>query len=449
MNIDRLLLLLYVLAPFLAAVVPARRIGLSGLLSPGSLASVARVLLLFFLSGPVISAAGQVGIRGILVNGYPLEFVLSLDSARYGFLLTAEFCFLLAHWMGATPRNHAGLLRVLLCFAQGFCSLLVLSDNSVATGGIQLLGAATFFYLVRFSLPGADDQVGSSVSRRMYVLFFLLGLLMIAWGLVEFGEQNLRYAKGVIDGVGLYIWLLLIVLAVPLPPWSHWFSQAVEELPEGVTLALVTFISAVALKLSSYFAVVYPDLPWGQKFALYILGIIGGVFSISRLFAADSRRKMLGGLPSFFFSLILISLGVSKDSLPLSAYFVCLFVPVFTGLILYASVMRLDHVLHKVFVGLLFALTLGVPGTPVFMILSRIGARSLDLGANYTLAFGILWFLYFFANVYICRRIFMDPEPPRAGAVSQLSGASILYSAFGLFLVIFIVIITQFAGRIL
>ena len=146
---------------------------------------------------------------------------------------------------------------------------------------------------------------------------------------------------------------------------------------------------------------------------------------------------------------MLLSVGVSKNSLSLSAYFTCLFVPVFTGLILYASVMRLTHPMQKLFVGLLFAVTVGLPGTPVFMILSRIGARSLDLGAAYTLAFGVLWFLYFFANVYICRRIFMDPEPPQSGAVTHLEGASVAYAGYGLFLVVFIIVITQFAGRIL
>jgi hypothetical protein len=449
MNLDRLLLLLYVLAPFLAALFPARRVALNGLLSAGSVSSLARIVLLFALIPTVISQAGQVMISGTLVNGYPLEFVLSLDAHRFGFLLTAEFCFLLAHWMGAAPRPNATLVRALLSLAQGFSSLLILSDNSVATGALEMLAGAVFFYLVRFSLPGGDRDVGASISRRMYVLFFLLGILMISWGIIEFGLGDLRYAKGTGSTLGLVTWLVLLVLAVPLPPWARWFSQAVEELPEGVTLALVTFVSAVALKFSSLFSVVYPDLAWQEKLGLYLLGVVGGLFSLSRLFASDSRRKLLGSLPTFFFALILISVGVSKQSLSLSAYFVCLFVPVFTGLILYASAMKLGHPLQKAFVALLFAVTVGLPGTPVFMIFSRIGARSLDMGASYTLAFGVLWFLYFFANVFICRRLFMENPTPRSVAATQLDGASAAYAGYGLFLIIFVVVITQLAGRIL
>ncbi|RZA04931.1 MAG: hypothetical protein EOP11_13975, partial [Proteobacteria bacterium] len=340
MNFDRLLLLLYVLSPFLVVLFPARRVGLGGLASAGSVASLARIVLLLMMIPTVISSAGKVALSGTLVNGYPLEFVLSMDASRFGFLLTAEFCFLLAHWMGAAPRPNASLVRVLLSLAQGFCSLLILSDNSVATGALEMLAGAVFFYLVRFSLPGGDRDIGASVSRRMYVLFFLLGILMISWGIIEFGAGDLRYAKGAGSSLGLITWLVLLVLAVPLPPWSRWFTQAVEELPEGVTLALVTFVSAVALKFSGLYSVVYPDLAWQQKLGLYLLGVVGGLFSLSRLFASDSRRRLLGSLPTFFFALILISVGVSKETLSLSAYFICLFVPVFTGLILYASAMR-------------------------------------------------------------------------------------------------------------
>src|SRR5690606_23451808 len=116
-----------------------------------------------------------------------------------------------------------------------------------------------------------------------------------------------------------------------------------------------------------------------------------------------------------------VSLGVSQSKLLSSAYYVCVFLPVFTGLILYASAMNVRTAVEKSYVGILLALILGLPGTPVYLIFGTIGSRSLDMGLGYTIIFGLLWFLYFSANVHICRRIFLDPEPPEAGVISPLS----------------------------
>src|SRR5207245_1621195 len=119
--------------------------------------------------GPTMLAAGAlVSARASLVQGYPLEILLALNTYRYGFLLVAEFCFLLAHWMCPPPGQGSRMIRVLLGFAQGFCSLLVLSDNSVTTGALLLLAGAVFFYLVRFALPSRDDPAGATISTRMH-----------------------------------------------------------------------------------------------------------------------------------------------------------------------------------------------------------------------------------------------------------------------------------------
>jgi hypothetical protein len=447
MSFERLILLLYIVLPFVAAL-PWPQSFSKKLFSPGMLASGLRVLLLLVLLRPIVFGGALIGVSTSLASGYPLEFVLSLDASRFGFLLTAELCFLFAHWMGVVS-NRLGVISILLSLAQAFSTLFIISNNAVATGGLLLLASAVFFYLIRFAIADSNREMGERISRRMYSLYFLLGLLMIVWGIIEFGNKDMLFGPRSGSQVGLVIWLALVVLAVPLPPWSRWFTYAVENLPEGVTVTLVTFISAVALKISMLFSVVYPDMGWKQKLALYLLGISGCAFSIGGLFAAESRRKMLGSLPSFFFSLVLVSLGVSKTSLVLSAYFTCLFVPVFTGLILYASVMKVVSPLQKVFVGILFALILGVPGTPVFQIFSGIGARSLELGISYSVVFGLLWFFYFCANVHICRRIFVDEHNPEPGASSTLESAPIAFAGYGVFLMCFIIVATQLAGGIL
>ncbi|MGZ3720505.1 MAG: hypothetical protein ACXWR1_19260, partial [Bdellovibrionota bacterium] len=434
MTADKISLLGYLLLPFAAALMPGVS-GAGGLFSKGSAATVLRILLLLALGRTMLMLNGVVEARAILVEGYPLDIVLSLNVYRYGFLLTAEFCFLLAHWMCPVSGRSSGMIRVLVGFAQGLCSLLVLSENSAATGALLLLAGTVFFYLVRFALPPKDEQVGATISTRMHVLFFLLGVLMISWGIAEFSGANLAFGRGSNSTLGLALWLALVIASIPMPPWSRWFNGVVEHLPEGVTLTVVIFLSGLALKLASLFSVAYPDLGWKQKLLLYVLGILGCCLSIAGLFAAETRRRMLGCLPSFFLSLVLVSVGVSRSGLVLSAYFVCLFVPVFTGLVLSATAMNARGMLQRVFVALLFVLVLGLPGTPVYQIFSGIGARSLDLGIGYTIVFGLLWFFYFNANVHLYRRIFTDPAPVgEAEEPARLEGAPGFYAGYGVFL---------------
>ena len=132
----------------------------------------------------------------------------------------------------------------------------------------------------------------------------------------------------------------------------------------------------------------------------------------------------------------------------LSAYFSCLFVPVFSGLVLSVSAVDARGILHRTFAILLFSLVLGVPGTPVYQIFSGIGARSLDLGIGYTIVFGLLWFFYFNANVHIYRRIFSGDEAVEPG-VGRVEGAPGFYAGYGVFLMVLVIVVAQIAGRLL
>lgn len=449
MSADKILLLVYLFLPFASALIPQR--AESGTwMSKGALSTGIRVIILLALARSVPMLGGEVSVRAVLLSGYPLDLALSLDSYRYGFLVMAEFCFLLAHWMAPASGSNSGMIRVLVSFAQGFCSLLVMSNNAVATGAILFLSGTAFFYLVRFSISSDNDETGATISTRLHVLVYLLGLLMVAWGITEFSGSGLIFGKNEGSMLGLALWLALLVLAIPLPPWSKWFARAVETLPEGVTLTLVIFLSSVALKVTSLFAVAYPELGWRQKLFLYCLGIVGCGLSIAGLFAAETRRKMLGCVPSFFFSMVLVSVGVSRSALVLSAYFACLFIPVFTGLILAASLMSPRSRLQKFFLGVLFVIVVGLPGTPVYQIFSGIGARSLELGLGYSVVFGLLWFFYFNANVHMCRRIFMDNASPAGSADAvRLEGAGGIFAGYGIFLMLLLTVIAQIAGRIL
>jgi hypothetical protein len=158
---------------------------------------------------------------------------------------------------------------------------------------------------------------------------------------------------------------------------------------------------------------------------------------------------MLGSLTGFFFSLVLVSLGVSKRASVDAAYYVCVFVPALSVLILYGTSIQIRTNLHKIFMVILSLLVLGLPGTPTYLIFSNIGARTLDLGVAHILMFGILWFLYFCSSVYIGRRLFLDDEKLEPGNVSALEGAQAPIAAFGVVFMFFLILISQLSWRVL
>lgn len=445
----QILFFLYSTLPFLVIWIPNALNGKRNGFSSISLVSIVRVISLVVLSKLLSSSSDSVYLSGALVNGYPMDFVLRLDLPRACFLLTAELCFLLAHWICRINTYNIGTVSPLLFLMQGFCSLLITAENTVAVGGILILAAIVFFYLVRFSMEPERKMIAERISRSVYLLFFFVGLLMITWGITEFGDRDLRFTKGSGSQLGILIWITMLVLSVPLSLWAKWFSAALEELPEGVALALVTFLCSLTLKMASIFSSAYPELDQSYKQALYLLGIVGGIFSVSELFSSNSKKNILTSFPGFFLSLVLISVGVSQSSIVNSVFYVCMFVPVFAALVLYGSSMKVESTLHKAFIFGMLVLVLGFPGTPVYLIFSTVGARSIDMGVGYTLMFGFLWFLYFCANVHVCRKIFMSSDKESNELASSLATAPRIFTGYCLFLMIFVVFITHFAGGFL
>ncbi len=440
---------LYSTLPFLAIWIPSMSGGKPNAFSSISFVSIVRIIALIVMARLLSSGNEPVHLSGVLVNGYPMDFILKLDVPRACFLLTAELCFLLAHWICRINTFNIATVNPLLFLVQGFCSILVTAENTVASGGIMVLNGIVFFYLIRFSMPAERKTIADKISRSVYLLFFIIGLLMIMWGITEFGEKDLRFTRGSGSLLGIVIWITMLVLSVPLTLWAKWFNSALECLPEGVALALVTFLCSVTLKMSSIYSSAYPDLDDKYKRAFYILGIVGGAFSLSELFSAKTRRNVLASFPGFFLSLILVSVGVSQTNIVNSVFYVCMFVPVFTALVLYGSSMKVESSLHRAFIVGMLILVLGFPGTPVYLIFSTVGARSIDMGVGYTIVFGILWFLYFCANVHVCRKLFMSSESNDALASSSLSIAPKIFTSYCLFLMFFIVLITHFAGGFL
>lgn len=445
----QLIFLLFLSLPFLSIWLPVHLFVLPKNISSISAVSIIRIFLLLILGKFFDAPVDFLQLSGVLVSGYPLEFVLQLNMPRLCFLLVAELVYILAHWISRDYAQNQKIIIPLLFLAQGMLALFVTAENIVAAGGLLFLSGAILFYLVRFSLSHEDTVLTEQISRSIYMLFFVIGALIVTWALAEFGDKELRFARGAGSIFGLITWMLILLLSVPSNIWSKWFNLSIEHLPEGVTLAIVTFLSGLNLKMATVFGSVYSDLEWKFRIVFYALGILGCIFSMSELFFSSTRRKMLGGLPGFFLSTILVSVGVSQGSVVHSVYYVCIFVPVFTALILYASVMVGGSRLEKIFIASLFALVLGFPGTPVYLIFTTIGARSIDMGESYTIVFALLWFLYFCANIQICRRVFLDKSQELVIINSPLANAPAAVTGYGLFLMFFIIIITHFAGGLL
>jgi hypothetical protein len=448
MKLELSLLLAFVLLPFLALFLPWSKSFNRNWLTLGAVVSIGRIALLSILGNTVLISSQKLLIQGSLVSGYPLDIVLSLDPRRFGFLLVAELCFLLAHWM-STVVGRPSLVRRLICLTQGITALFVLSDNAIAAGGLLILGGASIFYLVRFSAGELLEDLFAEIANRVYVLSFILGALMISWGIIEFGQKNMLLTKGSDSKWGSAIWILMLILSAPVSPWSHWLRKSLKSVPEGVTLTVMIFLSGVLLKHSAIFAIVYPDLPIEQRTIIYGFGLLGCILALLQIFLSKNRREMLGGLPSFFFSLVLVALGVSKQIATDAPYYICVFLPALSALILYATSIQVVGNLQKIYMALLCVLVLGVPGTPAYLIFSNIGARSLDLGVSHIIIFGLLWFLYFCSAVYIGRRLFLDKEAVELGFVNRLEEAQAPIAAYGVFFMFFLILISQLSWRIL
>ncbi len=403
MKLEAILFLSYVLLPFLAIFLPWSQQFNKNWLSLGALLSILRIVIISFLGNSVIGGANRLEIHGSLVSGYPLDVVLSLDAKRFGFLLVVEICFLLSHWM-CTVVGRPSLIRRLTCITQGITALFVLSDNAVAAGGFIILGGVSLYYLVRFSAEDLNDELHAQIAKQIYVMSYILGALFVSWGIMEFSSREMLFASGSANRWGSALWILMLVLSVPVSPLSQWLRKSMRRVPEGVALCVIIFFSALLLKHSTIFGIVYPELTSGERSVIYGFGLLGAVVSLFLVFLSHTRRDMLGSLASFFFSLVLVSLGVSKRASVDAAYYVCVFVPALSALILYGTSIQIRTNLHKVFMALLCLLVLGLPGTPTYLIFSNIGARTLDLGVAHILMFGILWFLYFCSSVYIGRR---------------------------------------------
>lgn len=456
MTLNQWTLIIYALLPAVFGILslfPWSRISRRGFVF-GIALGILRILLLLGLFSPVWLSRGSVSVAAGFVESFGTVFSLRVTPFLFLVLLSIDLSFVLSFLTNSFKGQYERFMDPLVCFAQGALTLQAVSDGLVIGSVAQILSAVFLFFLIRFSLEDEDYDAGEYISKRVLFLFCSLACLSLIWSVGEFAagatKQGALLSLGApVSGIAIFrkLWLAGLLIAVPLSPWSRWFHRAVEKLPEGITVPLVSFVCLVILQSVRAFDTEYVDLKWKYKLAIYGVGLISCLYSISALFAENSKRTMMGFLPKFFFALILMSVGVSENRAVPSAYLICVFVPLFTGLILYASVLDLSTIFQRLFTGMFLMLLFGIPGTPVYQIFAFIGARSVNMGAGFMLAFALMWFLYFCANVHICRRMFMDEKPADMGVVSVLTKAPLAVTAYAIFLVVLLAAISVVFGR--
>ena len=434
----------YILLPLFFVVLSLfRQANIYKFISMGALLCLLRILLLLPLLWISQHEVKSIETGYSMIKSLRLTMDFSLDTAIARQLLVLDFSFLLAFFTNSYSGLFKRFMEPITCAVLGLISVQLLAQSLILSSATQMLVAILFFVLIRFSLENDRPQESIYISRRVIFLYTGIAILVCLWSVGEFAkfgqiESVHLHLEGSATGASILkkVWLLGLLFVVPIAPFAAWFNRALEKIPEGITIPLIGFVCVSALQFIEAFDAKYIDLKWKYKFLIYVAGLIGCLFCLSGLFAAKSKRTMMAFLPKFYFSLILVSLGVSEGASAPSTNLILLFIPIFTGLILYASVLDLKSLPQKIFLGVFILLIFGVPGSPVYQIFASIGTRSIDMGASYLLAFAAVWFLYFCANVHIIRRMFIDEQTSEMGVDSILSRAPLHLTVYAIFLVL-------------
>jgi hypothetical protein len=221
-------------------------------------------------------------------------------------------------------------------------------------------------------------------------------------------------------GVASLFLAISMLIAMPMAPWGKWFSRMFELLPESTVILVAIFVAVISFGFIQLAQNVVDEGMVRFRPIFMLFGVLTAFFSLGELFSKRTKRSMLSCMPRILFSIVLVGLGMSTKSSYRAAYLACLMLPLFSVMALYFTAIKLSHgflrVLHFIF---LFFM-IGLPATPMFSAFGLLGGPTFMAGLNYALAFGLLWFLYFFANVYILRNLYLsDPISLEYGLIEN------------------------------
>ena len=455
MNFVTVASFLYCLSPLVALLLVAGlRRSKNAMNWVGTGLGVIRLLFLIPIIDAVLIHATKLQPAIGFIDEFAIRVSTDWSGHRIWFLLVVDCCFLMSYFMRVGTARHQILIEMMLYACQAVITLYVITSNLLLANAMQASTALILFFIVRLSL-GEKSSTSSYISNRVLMTYACLAILGIVWSISEYTVVNrpgfpileLSPTTGA-SSLAIRLWMIALLFSVPLSPWSSWFNRAVVDLPEAVTMALVVFVSAVILRAGETYVSVYTDIPSAYKLLIYLTGVMGCVFSLASLFTVETRRAMLGCIPKFFLSLVLVGIGVARGGNLAVVYLLCLFIPIFCGVILYSSSLSLNTNYQRVFVGIFLLFLIGFPGSPAYQIFSLVGGRSLEMGPGYALIFAVLWFFYFFSIVFICRRIFLDEETAAVGVETPLSKAPVLMTSYAIFMLLFMSFIALVSGRV-
>lgn len=418
--------------PLAAAAVPGRWAWLRGIFVPGVLAVCASLgILLSLLKG----ANGTPEVFSLhLLTAFAIDFNFQLGLPRLIFLVVAHLALMLSYLLLETTDTHVELLSRLLLSVQALLVVFVLSGNFVVCAAVLLAIAFLFYFCLAFA-RGADNPEAMGLARSFLYVYTACGALLLTWALV-IGGISVPSAGGDLQsfvdlsydqlhaGRGRWaIWILgaAFVLSLPLAPWGRWFSRAFDILPESLTVALVTFVSAVVFGFVLIAQSIIDEGMARHRPLFMALGVITAFFALIDLSHRREKRAMLATMPKLLWAVVLVALSLATRSSYRAAYLICLVLPALSGLLLYFTSIGLERglqrILHFVF---LFCL-LGLPATPLFSVFGLIGEPALALGVGYALALAILWFMYFMANVHVWKTMYFGQHAgaPGTGASAR------------------------------
>lgn len=415
MELTNLLLVFFLLLPFVFS------LGVFLFLRSKSNDSVAGICLSLLRFGFILWAAhflynnnSVLHLQLPFLSAVNINFSLTISVATLAMAAVTELVFLFSYIMFPPSHRFRTVMVSLVMAFQGLIGIYLLSSSLLILYTIQILATLCLYFLIKFAMnsTGNDwNDESDGVAENIMVIYTVSSLFCLIWSIAsDFREMPMQQSavKAVLD---IRMWLVGFFFALPIAPWSSWFNRAIEHLPEAVSILVVLLVSCVLYRQIALSSFVF--LPQIEKYEMLFLlmGVLSCFFSACALFTKKSKREMLGYIPKFYVGLTLIAMGMYSQESFRAAFFLCIVLPIFTGVILYVSALQISNFRQNFLVGFFLAFLLGFPGTPLFQIFGITISRAIALGVDFTIVFGLVWFLYFVANVHICRRIFLDEKP--------------------------------------
>lgn len=330
---------------------------------------------------------------------------------------------------------------------QALIPIYIICHNILAAAGVLFLSAICMYYFLINANSSKENLEDSNLIQSFFITISRVAILTGVWGFLEFQDSDfiLKNIQG--TNFGFYLWMVMVVFTIPLPPWSRRLNVLISNLPPNLVIVSMILLSAMAYKNIFSFSQIYTSWSGLEKMIFYGLGLVSSIFGVLELFSDKTPHKLPVGMPLFFLSLMLISLGLSQESMAKSAFFLSMLVPASVSFVVCFPSSGTNSVLHKIFYSILFILILGLPGTPIYLVFSSLGSKSIEIGLWTTAIFGLIWFFYFSVNVHFFRTAILSEKDNIKNGSSNEQGKEFLI--LGILLGLVLIMIGYLTGRLL